>query len=200
MKQQGFVFPEDEETYNLLREFKSAAMDTDLMVAELLKHLNAVNADGTRLIDNTSVVFYADHNAYYHELCYKMKGTDSKDHKNVKSYNVPFFIYSQKLQAQKVETFTHTYDIFPTVCKLYGLPYNTYMALGETLLNADGSLFEGAYRIYYSQLSGYYSTTFFSTSPATPVSIVENVSEKDKQLFIEKVWEYYSRQKILNYV
>ena len=26
------------------------------MVAELLKHLNAVNADGTRLIDNTSVV------------------------------------------------------------------------------------------------------------------------------------------------
>ncbi len=200
MKDQGYIFPEDEETYALLREFKSAAIDTDLMVADLLEHLNKENADGTRLIDNTSVVFYADHNAYYHDLCYKLKGTDSKDVKNLKSYNVPFFIYSQKLQAQKIETFTHTYDIYPTICQLYGLPYNTFMALGETLINADGTLHEDAYRIYYSQLSGYYTQNFFSTSPTTPVPISENTSDKEKLIFLERVWDYYSRQKILNYV
>lgn len=200
MKEQGYIFPEDEETYALLREFKSAAIDTDLMVADLLEHLNKENADGTRLIDNTSVVFYADHNAYYHDLCYKLKGTDSKDVKNLKSYNVPLFIYSQKLQAQKIETFTHTYDIYPTICQLYGLPYNTFMALGETLINADGTLHEDAYRIYYSQLSGYYTQNFFSTSPTTPVPISETASDKEKLIFLERVWDYYSRQKILNYV
>lgn len=200
MKDQGYIFPEDEETYALLREFKSAAIDTDLMVADLLEHLNKENADGTRLIDNTSVVFYADHNAYYHDLCYKLKGTDSKDVKNLKSYNVPLFIYSQKLQAQKVETFTHTYDIYPTICQLYGLPYNAFMALGETLINADGTLHEDAYRIYYSQLSGYYTPDFFSSSPTTPVPISENASDKNKMIFLERVWDYYSRQKIMNYV
>ncbi|MDE6583502.1 MAG: LTA synthase family protein, partial [Clostridia bacterium] len=200
MEEQGFVFPEEENMYKILREFKCAAIDTDKMISQLLEHLYTPLADDSRLIDNTNLVFYADHSAYYHELCFKMKGTDSKNYSQVKSFNVPLFIYSEKLEAQKVETFTHTYDIFPTICQLYGLPYNTYMALGAPLLDSDGSVYDDVYRIYYSQMLGYYTEKFYSSSVVNPVALVEDVTKEEYLEYNEKVWDYYNRQKVLNWI
>ena len=63
---------EDETLQACLKEYKSAAMDTDVMIGKLFKHL-----EDTGLINNTAVMLYADHNAYYQNLSKNIKGTQN---------------------------------------------------------------------------------------------------------------------------
>lgn len=200
---QGFNYPQDSEYQTYLKHFKAAAMDTDAMVAALLEHLNTPLENGTKLIDNTSILFYADHNCFYHDLCYNIKGTDAKDTTNLKSYQVPMFIYSQKLGHQEIDNFVDTYDLHPTVCELYGLPYSTYMTYGEAILDGEGKdISKDEDKIYFSQKVGYYSNKFHSTGLANPLPVAGGgiQNQSDATRYINNVKTYYEKQKNLHYI
>ncbi len=200
---QGFIFPEDKETQTYLKHFKAAAMDTDAMVKSLLEHLNTPLENGKKLLDNTSILFYADHNSYYHDLCYTIKNTDAADTSNLKSYQVPMFIYSQKLGHQEIDNFTNTYDLHPTICELYGLPYSTYMTYGNAILNNQGQdISNNEDKVYFSQKVGYYSSKFHSTGINNPMPVagggIQDISDATR--YINNVKIYYEKQKNLHYI
>ena len=48
-------------------------------------HLKTLEEKGRD--DDTSIVFFADHNAYYSDLCYKVRGTEKTDYENTYNYN-----------------------------------------------------------------------------------------------------------------
>lgn len=127
-----YKFPTNEREQKLFRQYKSAAMDTDRMVEYLLAYLDEKNLE-----NNTSIVFYADHNCYYHDLCFSIKDTNKDDFNDIYNYNVPFMIYSSKLEPETNTTFCNTYDVYPTICELYGLPYNKTITQGYNVFSKE---------------------------------------------------------------
>ena len=64
-------------------------MDLDVGINRLIHYL-----DEQGELDNTAFVFYADHNAYYHDLQYSMRGIAQSESWNTDLYHIPFFIWS----------------------------------------------------------------------------------------------------------
>lgn len=123
--------------YKLLKEYKSKAMCVDNAIKVVIDYLKTTtNAEGTPLYDTTSIILYADHNAYYSELSYFEKGTNKFD-KTTNNYNIPFAIFNKKLASGEIDTFCNTYDIYATICDLYGLEFNQSLTHGYSVFSED---------------------------------------------------------------
>jgi len=135
---QGWATPEvGSFEYKLIREYKSKAMAVEHAFIEIDNYLNSTyDENGTLLKDNTTIVMFADHNAYYSDLTEVVKGIDKND-KNKDQYNVPLIIYNSKLGNGKVDTFCTTYDLYPTICDLYGISYNKNLIQGHSIFSED---------------------------------------------------------------
>ncbi len=179
----GYNYPEDERYQKCLRQYKSAAIDTEKMIEKLFKHLN-----NTGLIDNTSIILYSDHNAYYHELSYEMKNITSDIAENKNSFIVPFMIYSSKLESKNIDTFCNTYDIYPTICELYGLNYSKFFTFGHNMLSDDIKN-----SLYYSHLTGFYNNNCYSRYLQN-IKRYDNCTEEDIINFKKQLNRYYEKQ------
>lgn len=110
----------------------SHAMETDEFIGLLMDRLEQ---DG--LLENTVLVFYADHYNYYmldDELNREIKGVDS--------YNMlahtDFFIYSSDIEPMSVDKVTSSVDILPTLANLFGLDTDYRMYMGSDAFSEDG--------------------------------------------------------------
>ena len=108
------------------------AKETDAFIGELM---DALEASGH--LDDTAVVFYADHYNYYmldDPLCMDIKGVDS--------YNLlghtDFFIYSQGLEPQTVDKYTFSPDVLPTLANLFGLDVQYGLLTGDDAFSDAG--------------------------------------------------------------
>ena len=108
------------------------AKETDAFIGELM---DALEASGH--LDDTAVVFYADHYNYYmldDPLCMDIKGVDS--------YNLlghtDFFIYSQGLEPQTVDKYTFSLDVLPTLANLFGLDVQYELLTGDDAFSDAG--------------------------------------------------------------
>ena len=90
------------------------AMETDYFIGLLLAQLEA---DG--LMENTALIFYADHYNYY-----MMNDALNMDIKGAENLTMPqntdFFIYSKDLEPEVVDTPSSSMDEAPTICNLFG--------------------------------------------------------------------------------
>ena len=187
---QGYIYPEDETLQACLKEYKSAAMDTDVMVGKLFKHL-----EDTGLINNTAVLLYADHNAYYQNLSKNIKGTQNDGFSSQKAYTVPMMLYSKKIPSpREIKTFCSTYDLYPTVGEMFGLPYNTINAQGKDILSSDIST-----TIYCSILTGFYNSKCHSKNMQY-ITKYEGATDEDVENFKKYACEHLNKQRTLNIV
>jgi len=128
------------------------AIETDEFIGQLTERLES---DG--LLENTALVFYADHYNYYvmnDELIKIIKGTEDTN----MSQHTLFFAYSPGLEPQKIDKVTSSADILPTVSNLFRLDtdYRYYAGSdafdedeGGYVIFSDGSWYDGAvYRKY----------------------------------------------------
>lgn len=143
--------------YNILKEYKSRAMAVDNTIEIIFQYLNSTtNHKGENMLDNTTIILYADHNAYYSDLTYLIK--DINIHNNSKDvYNIPFSIYSSKLKSGKVKTFCNTFDIFPTICDLYGMNFNKNLIQGHSVFSEDIKN-----SVFISSKSGIFDENFYA--------------------------------------
>lgn len=125
----------DSTYYNRLRQYKCTAMDTDRMVKFLIDYLKENN-----LYDKTTLVLFADHNCYYDDLgAYVRYNKLDFDAQNSDIYNIPFMIVDSSLGSAKNEKFCSTYDIYPTICNLFGLDYNKNLIHGKDVYSNDAT-------------------------------------------------------------
>lgn len=145
----------------ILFQYMVTALDTDKAVG-LLK----ADLEKKGLLDDTVIVLFGDHNAYYHGLSNYVKDIDNKDlddydadGKFTDLYNVPLMIYDQDLTQKLDETknshivdkFTCTADIVPTVLDLLGLNYYSNLYYGNSVLSDKQSvLYSRAYDNFFS--------------------------------------------------
>ena len=78
-----------QDTYLLYKRYQAGLMDLDVGVNRLIHELEVSGE-----LSDTTFVFYADHNAYYTQQSYYMKGIDTDEYWNTAHYNIPFFIWS----------------------------------------------------------------------------------------------------------
>lgn len=186
---QGYHYPTSKEYQEILKEYKAGAMDTDEMVGKLFKHLNE-----TGLINNTTVVLYADHNAFYQNLTNEIKSTVKSDYSSSNSYVVPLMIYSNKLTASNITAFCSPYDLYPTISELFGLPYNTVNAQGKNILSSEISE-----TVYISMLTGFYDDKCYSKNMQY-IKKYDGSTDADVENFKNKVCEYFKKQRTLSIV
>ena len=108
------------------------AMETDEFVRLLMEKLEA---DG--LLENTAVVFYADHYNYYmmnDALNMDIKGVDTLD----LLQHTDFFIYSKDLPPRQVEKITSSIDVLPTLANLFGLDAQYSYLTGDDAFSDGG--------------------------------------------------------------
>lgn len=188
---QGYHYPTGKTMQAYLREYKSAAIDTDVMIGKLFEHLESNN-----LLDETTIVLYADHNAYYHELTNEIKSTAKADYSSQTSYTVPLMIYTNgRISTEDVTSYCSPYDLYPTICGLFGLPYNTVNALGKDILSTT----DISNTVYISQLTGYYSDKVYSKNMIY-FKKYDGATDADVEAFKTHVCEVLQKQRILNIV
>lgn len=108
------------------------AMETDLFVADLMRKLQESGH-----LEDTVVVFYADHYNYYmmnDALNMQIKGVDSLN----LLQNTDFFIYSADVDPQTVDKYTFTPDVLPTLANLFGLDADYALLTGDDAFSAGG--------------------------------------------------------------
>lgn len=106
------------------------------------------------LLDNTTVVLFGDHNAYYQQLSNYVKDIYDYDTDNYYTdlYKVPLMIYDKNLGHQVVDKFACTSDIVPTILDLFGIRYYSNMYYGNSVFSDKESvLYSRAYGIFVGE-------------------------------------------------
>lgn len=136
--------------YLRYKRYQAGMADLDRGVALLLQHLKDNN-----LLENTTILFFGDHCAYYNDQNYYMKGIPKGQAENPESYRILFGMYSGKSPLNIPETdfahagdesfpltrktentrFTTTYDIVPTILDLLGYTYSRGLYMGSSMFS-----------------------------------------------------------------
>lgn len=155
-------FASDEEFMKaVLYHYTTTALEFEESMKIMFDYLNNTEdkRNGGKLIDNTTVVIFADHNAYYHKLTNHVKDIYNfdTDNKYTELYNVPFMIYDKELiqargaENRVVDKFVCTADIVPTLLDLLGIKYYTNMYYGNSVFSDSQSvLYSRAYGQFIS--------------------------------------------------
>ncbi len=181
-----YVYPKDKKLEKCFRQYKCAAMDTDKMIGNIIQNLKDKGLD-----DETTIILYSDHNCYYEDVYFNIKGTDKADYYDIYNYNVPMMIYSPKLTAGANTTFVNTYDIYPTICELYGLPYNTELTQGYNIFSPE---IENSTMISY--LTGVFNDKFYSLN-LIDMYTNQEVTQEDLDTFRINGSKFYEKQRNL---
>lgn len=141
---------EEEEKADALFHYMVTAKEFDNALGLMRKDLEEKG-----LWENTVIVLFGDHNAYYQELSNYVKDIPNYDTENkfTDLYKVPLMIHdvdlSAKVEKKKIDKFACTSDLVPTLLDLLGIKYYSNMYYGNSLFNEQESvLYSRAYDIF----------------------------------------------------
>lgn len=134
-----------------LNTYAAAVMDFDRAVGVMMQTLGQKN-----LLDNTTIVLFADHNTYYNNLSYYAK--DIKEKYNSELYRIPCMIFDKKLvnamegdgNSTEITKFTTTSDLIPTIFDIFGIKAwgNLYFGSSVLLPDIESIIYSRAYGIF----------------------------------------------------
>lgn len=185
-----YTIPKDKGDLKKLKHFKAACMDTDKMVQNIFERLEALN-----ILDKTTVVMYADHNCYYSNLCYKVKNVAKDNFENTEIYHLPMMIYNDAIGGGVNHTFCNTYDIYPTICDLLNIEYNTALTQGYSLFSPDIEK-----SVFVSSLSGMYTNNLFTNNIDDVVVLDDTLTADDVKAFQARIVAYYKKQECIELI
>ncbi len=145
---------EDFENAQQLYYYMATGLEFDYM-------LGCMKADLAKkgLLENTLILLFADHNAYYQGMSGYVK--DIPDYETEKKftdlYNVPLMIWDYdlaKLSAEErtVDKFTCTADIVPTLLDLLGIRYFENLYYGHSVFsNQQSVLYSRGYDVFITE-------------------------------------------------
>lgn len=176
-----------------LRTYAAAVKDFDVAVGIMMDELETKG-----LLDNTTIVMFGDHNAYYNNLSYFAKDINEKY--NSELYRIPCMIYDQKLFAEMetngeeptISKFTTTADIIPTVLDIMGIR-------GWKNLYFGSSIFTDTESIIYSRAYGIYVTDkLICYSPSNLLYTCSGFTAEDKQDFLDRATIHLNKLEMID--
>ena len=172
-----------------LRTYAAAVMDFDKAVGIMMDKLEANGQ-----LDNTTIVMFADHNTYYHNLSAYAKNIDEKF--NSELYRVPVMIYDNKLKeayeldngTRAISKFACGADLLPTILDIFGIEgyKNLYFGTSMFVEDVESVIYSRAYGIFVTDKLICYSIENL-------LYTCEGFTEEDKQDFIERATEQLTK-------
>ena len=185
-----------------IKNYVAAAMDLDKGIGILMDRLETTN-----LIENTTVVIFSDHWAYYQNLNFYAKGLSKTQLYNPELYRVPFIMVDKKLQAEitdrehletdyyNLDTYMSAHDILPTVLDTLGYTYNKKIMLGKSVLLDDIP-----YSCLVSFLSGFYNDRLFTYNGVDYLYEANGVTEKEREDFLNYLVDFINKQSYIELI
>jgi uncharacterized protein with PQ loop repeat len=163
---------------DIVRNYMAAAVDLDQALEILFDRL-----EETDHLDDTTVVLFSDHQAYYYGLCYYMKGIDGTVTADPELYHLPAVIYDTKLKEYRsslglddVTKFVYTYDLAPTILNLLGIDYNPFAYVGCDIFGDDAS-------VAVSKTGGIFNDLFYTSDGSTVLWQSSDATDADWSAF-----------------
>lgn len=180
----------DSKNEQYLRTYMAALMDFDKAVGIMMNYLEENKMD-----DETTIVFYSDHNAYYNSLSNYAK--DISDRYNPELYRIPCIIYDQKLtkaykkdnDTNSIDKFTTTSDITPTILDIFGINGWKNIYFGNSMFVEDVE------SIVYSRNYGFFLSEDFVGYSINNVKLDKDILKdiEDRALIHLKRLEYVDK-------
>jgi phosphoglycerol transferase MdoB-like AlkP superfamily enzyme len=136
-------------------------MDFDVALGKLLDRLEEEG-----LLDDTILMFYGDHNLYYHQMHLRLNDVEAGEIHYSDMYKTFFAIYNEDLtnaylannpgSTTTIDKFVTPYDILPTYFHLLGIPYDRNFIFGESVLTDQKTVF------YSHKMTAFFNDEFFS--------------------------------------
>ena len=213
----GYVKPKTEKMLDIFNWYKSQVMDLDNAIGIMMDYLKQNN-----LLNNTTILLFADHNAYYNGLSNTVKGLEYNVHEhNTKLYHIPATIYDVKLKTAlenannlfvsdnninkldnniiQIDKFSTTYNLLPTMLDILGITYNPNFYLNTTIFTNENYL-----KIFQPNISGtpYFNNkvyiSFDSVKWQTEDATIEDI-ESAKQDALSLYYKYIYLERLYTY-
>lgn len=182
-------YPENKRDQQILREYKMRVMDIDLMIGKIFERLAKLN-----ILETTTIILFSDHNCFYNDLNAKIKGINTSDFSNIESNNIPLIIYNDEMAARKSSVFCNTYDLYATICHMFGLEYNSMLTQGHSIFGGDISK-----SIHVSFKHGVFNQDYYTDDLVKIKSLTESPAmTKDK--FKTEAYEFFKKQETIEFV
>ena len=150
------------------------------------------------ILDETTLLLYSDHNAYYGDLSHNVKKLDTENNNSKELNTIPLIISSPGIKdMNKTKAtdekfllntrFSSSYDVVPTLLDLLGVPFNENFYLGHSLFRPSDLVYteDGVTKdmvVYYSNTGGLFSDSVYSFDLKTFVTI-KDCSQETVDIF-----------------
>lgn len=161
----------DQQFIDRLVNYEATIVGLDKAIGVLVDQLKEYG-----IYDNTTIVLYSDHNAYYHSLANDIRDLPHSEYIDVDLNTIPLIIKTGASNTidvsedgfKKIERFSSAYDLLPTILDLLGIKFNERIYIGNSLfgqidntfVNESGNVEEVI--IYYSVTGGLISDKMYT--------------------------------------
>ena len=124
---------------------------------------------------------------------YSLSFKTDKYENNKEIYNIPFTIFNKSLQAGEVDTFCNTFDIYPTICDLYGLEFNNGLTQGYSVFSEQIEC-----SLMVSMMAGIFDDDYFTVT-LDDYTAQNNSLDTNAKLagFKQKINNFYEKQQYI---
>jgi len=196
--------------------YQCGVVGLDEAIGAIIKQLKDYKYDdGTSVYDNTTLLLYSDHYAYYNGLTNRYKGFESNDVTSVELNTIPMIIHSSAIKEYADEfypdrekdylindRFSSAYDIIPTLLDILGVKYNENLYLGHSLFRPADNYYTigGVNRdmtVYYSNTGGIYSEHMYTYNLKDFYTTSDELGSDTQEIFMDEVSKVLAK---LNYL
>lgn len=139
----------DKKMEEVLLNYATTVMEFDDALGLMMEDLEEKG-----LLDNTTIMLFGDHNAYYQQLSSYVKdiGDYNTDRYYPDLYKVPLMMYDKKLGHQVIDKFMCTSDMVPTLLDLLGIRTYSNLYYGQSaFLAGESPMYSRAYGIFVGE-------------------------------------------------
>jgi len=188
--------------YLRYKQYQAACMDLDRGLESLIKNLIANNQ-----LKDTTILLFSDHDSYYHNQNFTLRGYNKTEFYNIDLYKVPYILYDgsrdlpslnyispieKKIKIEnsngvlynngngdKIDKWISGYDTVPTLLDLFGYKFNRNLYQG---ISAFSNVSEDERSVFYSFESGVMNKRVFRSGEGLYYYVDEN-----KDLYIKEL-------------
>ena len=122
---------------NRLVNYQATVVGFDKALGVLINQLKEYG-----IYDDTTIILYSDHNAYYHTLSNELKGLPATEYMDIDLNTIPLIIKSSGVaeksmlegkRLNSIDRFCSAYDLLPTVLDLLGIKFNKRLYVGNSV-------------------------------------------------------------------
>ena len=176
---------DDKKMEEVVMNYVTTVMEFDKALGVMMEDLEKKG-----LLENTTIVMFGDHNAYYQQMSNYVKNIQDYNTEMYYTdlYKVPLMIYDQNIGHKEIDKFTCTSDMAPTILDMLGIHTYSNLYYGQSVFSDDESaMYSRAYGIFVGEgiVGKSMNNILYRNSNVTDAYFTE-FKEKSREL-VEKI-------------